>query len=76
MSLLDDIAAEVSQLTDEEIAAAAASIMARKTKEKARMTPERIQAGKDREKKRRMTNAAILALAKEKGIVPASPAVA
>lgn len=74
MSLLDDIAKEVSELSDDEIAAAAAKITERKAKEKARMTPERAQKMKDREKRRRQLNAAILAAAKAKGLVPAESA--
>lgn len=72
MSLLDDIAKEVSELSDDEIAAAAAKITERKAKEKARMTPERAQKMKDREKRRRQYNAAVLAAAKAKGLVPAA----
>lgn len=73
MSLLDDIAKEVSELTDEQIAEAAAKIVARKATEKARMTPERAQKMKDREKRRRQLNSAILAAAKAKGLVPDAP---
>lgn len=69
-SILDEITAEVAQLSDEEIAKAAASIVERKAKAKAAMTPDRAQKMKDREKKRRLTQSAILKLAKEKGLVP------
>lgn len=68
-SILDDIAKEVAELSDEELAKAAAAIQERKAKEKARMTPERQQKMRDREKRRRQTNAAILAAAKAKGLV-------
>lgn len=68
-SLLDQIASEVSQMSDEDLAVAAAKISQSREKAKARMTPERVQAGKDREKARRQKNAAILKLAKEKGLV-------
>lgn len=68
-SLLDDIATEIGQLSDEEIAEAAAKIQASKDKAKAAMTPERVQKMKDREKKRRLLNAAILKAAKDKGLV-------
>lgn len=75
-SILDEIAAEVGQLTDEEIATAAAAIQAKKEKAKLSMTPERAQKMKDREKKRRLTNSAILKLAKEKGLLPSTEAPA
>ena len=68
-SILDEITAEVSQLTDEEIAQAAAKIQERQAAARARMTPETKQKMKDREKRRRLTNQAILKLAKEKGLV-------
>lgn len=73
MALLDDIANEVSQLTDEQIAEAANAILARKAKEKGRMTPDRVQKMKDREKARRTRNQEILKLARAKGIVPPAP---
>lgn len=69
-SILDEISAEVANLTDEEIAAAAAQIMASREKAKARMTPESKEKMKQREKKRREMQKAILALAKQKGLVP------
>lgn len=68
-SILDEISAEVSQLTDEEIAQAATQIQARKDREKARMTPDRAQKMKDREKRRRLLNKEIMRIAKEKGLV-------
>lgn len=74
MSILDEIAAEVAQLSDEEIAKAAQAIQARKVREKERMTPDRAQKMKDREKKRRLTNKAILMLAKQKGLLPQAEA--
>lgn len=76
-NLLDEISQEVANLSDEELAQAAQAIQARKTKEKARMTPERAQKMKDREKRRRLLNSQILKAAKEKGLVkaeaPAAP---
>lgn len=71
-SLLDEIAAEVSQMSDDDIAAAAQKITAQREKAKLRMTPESAQKMKDREKQRRLRNAQILKLAKEKGLVPAN----
>lgn len=68
-SILDEISAEVAQLSDEEIAAAAAQIQARRERAKAAVTPERAQKMKDREKRRRQLQSAILKLAKEKGLV-------
>lgn len=64
-SLLDEINAEVANLSDEEIAAAAQKISARKDRAKASMTEERKQKMKDREKRRRQLDAAILKKAKE-----------
>lgn len=75
-SLLDEIAGEISQLSDAEIAEAAAKIQAQKDRAKAAMTPERAQKMKDREKKRRLLNAEILKLAKAKGLVPGAAAPA
>lgn len=72
-NILDDIATEVSQLSDEEIAAAAAQIQARRQKAAASMTPERKQKMKDREKRRRQLNSAILKAAREKGLLPEQP---
>lgn len=69
-SILDEIAAEVGQLSDEEIQKAAAAILERKERAKQAMTPERAQKMKDREKRRRQLNSAILAAAKAKGLVP------
>lgn len=69
VSLLDQINAEVAALSDEEIAKAAQAIQARKDREKARMTPATKEKMKEREKKRRQLNAAILKAAKEKGLV-------
>lgn len=68
-SILDEISEEVANLTDEEIAQAATAIMARKDREKARMTPDRAQKMKDREKRRRMLNKRIMEVAKQKGLV-------
>lgn len=64
-SILDDINTEVSNLSDEEIAAAAAKISARKDRAKASMTDERKQKMKDREKRRRQLDKAILDRAKQ-----------
>lgn len=74
--LLDQIEAEIGALSDQEIADAAAQIQARKDRAAQAMTPERKQKMKDREKLRRLKNAAILKVAKEKGLVgaPATPA--
>lgn len=72
MTLLDEIAKDLSELTDEQIAEAAQKILARQAKTKAAMTPDRIQKGKDREKRRRALNSAILKAAKEKGLVAAA----
>lgn len=71
MSLLDDISAEIGQLSDEDIAKAAAQILERKEKAKAAMTPERAQKMKDREKKRRQYNSELLKVAKAKGLIAA-----
>lgn len=68
-SLLDEISAEVAQLSDEEIAKAAQAIQARKEREKARMTPDAKQKMKDREKRRRLVAKEVLRIAKEKGLV-------
>lgn len=68
-SILDEISAEVAQLSDEEIAKAAQAIQARQARAKAAMTPDRAQKMKDREKRRRMLNSAILKAAKAKGLV-------
>lgn len=68
-SILDDIAAEVAALTDEELAEAASKIQAQRVAARARMTPDRAQKMKDREKARRQKNALIVKLAKEKGLV-------
>lgn len=73
MTLIDDISKEVSELSDADIAAAAAQILERKAKEKARMTPDRAAKMKEREKHRRLLNSAILKAAKEKGLVPTAP---
>lgn len=67
-SLLDDISAEIAALSDQEIAEAAKQIQARKEKEKARMTPDRKEQMKEREKRRRLKNAEILKAAKAKGL--------
>lgn len=67
-SILDEIAQEVEALSDDEIAKAAAAIQARKATEKARMTPERQQKMRDREKRRRELNKAIMLAAKKRGI--------
>lgn len=68
-SILDEISEEVANLTDEEIATAAAQIQARKEREKLRMTPDRAQKMKDREKRRRLLNKRIMEVAKQKGLV-------
>lgn len=69
MSILDEISAEVAQLSDEEIAKAAEAIQARKAKEKAKMTPEKKEAMKERERRKRAFNKAVLEAAKAKGLV-------
>lgn len=71
--LLDQIEAEIGALSDQEIADAAQQIQARKERAAAAMTPERKQKMKDREKQRRLKNAAILKLAKEKGLLHTAP---
>lgn len=76
MSLMDEISLEVSALSDEDLAKAAAEIQAAKDRAKANMTPERIQKMKDREKRRRDLNKAILAAAKAKGLLPLAPEAA
>lgn len=68
-SILDEISEEVANLTDEEIAQAASQIQARRDREKARMTPDRAQKMKDREKRRRLLNKRIMEVAKQKGLV-------
>lgn len=75
MSLLDEISAEVGNMSDEELAVAAAKITERRERAKAAMTPERIQKGKDREKRRRQLNAAIVKAAKAKNLVPGAEPV-
>lgn len=70
-SILDEINAEVAQLSDEEIAKAAAQILESRERAKGRMTPDRKQKMRDQEKKRRETQKAILAAAKAKGLVGA-----
>lgn len=72
MTLLDDIQTEVSQLSDEDIAKAAAEIQAKREAAKARVTPDQKNRMKEREKHRRLRNSAILQLAKQKGLVPAT----
>lgn len=74
MSILDEISAEVGQMTDEQLAEAAAKIQGRRERAKAAMTPERIQKAKDREAKRRKLNSEILKAAKAKGLVPGAAA--
>lgn len=68
-SMLDQISAEIAELSDEELAAAAQKIQARNDAARQRMTPERKQKMKDAEARRRKLNAAILKAAKEKGLV-------
>ena len=68
-NILDEIAAEVAQLSDDEIAQAAQAIQARKLREKAKMTPDRKERMKERERRKRLLNKAILQLAKDKGLV-------
>ena len=69
MSVLDEITKEVSQMTDEQIAEAAAKLLAQQERAKQRMTPERKQAMREREARRRKLNQAILREAKAKGLV-------
>lgn len=69
MSILDEIVAEVGNLSDDEIAVAAQAIQARKEKERAKMTPERKEQMKQREQRKRALNREILRLAKEKGLL-------
>lgn len=76
MSMLDDINKEIGELSDAELAEAAAKISASQEKAKASMTPERKARMKEREAFRRKKNAAILALAKQKGLVPGAVAEA
>jgi hypothetical protein len=75
MNMLDEIASEVGQLSDEDLAKAALEIQARnaaaRDRAKQRQTPEAKAKMREREAKRRKTNAAILALAKQKGLIPA-----
>lgn len=71
-SILDEINAEVAQLSDEEIAKAAASILQGRERAKSRMTPDRKENMRQQEKKRRERQKAILAMAKQKGLVDAS----
>lgn len=72
-NILDEITKEVNELSDEQLAEAAAQILerqrAQRERAKSSMTPERAQAMKEREKRRRQTNAEIVRLAKEKGLV-------
>ena len=60
-TLFDEIAAEVDDMTDEELAQAAEQIKERKAREKAKMTPEKKEAQKLREKKKRLRQKEILA---------------
>ncbi len=76
MSILDDIAAEVAQLTDAEIAATANALLARKERDKAKMTPDKKQQMKDREKRKRLLNKEIMKLAKAKGFIADAEAAA
>lgn len=70
MSLLDDITKEVSGLSDDEIAAAAAQIQAKRLAQRSKQnTPERRTAMKAREQKKRAINKEIMRLAKEKGLL-------
>lgn len=74
MALLDEVQAEVNQLTDEQIAEAAQKLIARQQAQRAAITPERAAKAKEREKRRRMLNSEIVKLAKAKGLVPAAVA--
>lgn len=75
MSLLDDITKEVSGLSDDEIAAAAAQIQAKRLAQRTKQnTPERRTAMKAREQKKRAINKEIMRLAKEKGLLPTAQA--
>lgn len=69
MGILDDINAEVAQLSDEELTKAAAAIMERRDKAKAAVTPERKAKARAQDKARRDKASAILKLAKERGLV-------
>lgn len=73
-SILDEVAAEVANLSDEEIAAAAAKIDAQRRKQRQSMTEERKAKMKAAEQKRRAVKSAILKLAKEKGLLPQAEA--
>lgn len=66
-NILDDIRAEVAQLTDEQVKAAAEEILAqRKKAAKYSSTPR----AKERAKERRAEQSEIVRLAREKGLVP------
>jgi hypothetical protein len=68
-NIMDEIAQEVAQLTDEEIARAAAAIQQRRAKAKAAMSPDRKERMKERERRKRLLQKAILQLAREKGLL-------
>lgn len=75
MSLLDDITKEVSQLSDEEIAKAAATIQARRQEQRQKQnTPERRAKMKAREQHKRAVNKEILRIAREKGLLQTAEA--
>lgn len=67
-SMLDEINKEVSELSDEQIAAAAEKILARQAKARSSMTEERKTKEKANAARRRQLDKAILAQAKAKGI--------
>lgn len=74
-SIMDEINAELASLSDEQIAAAALEIQARNDKARLAMnSPERKAKMRASEKKRRETNKAIMALAKQKGLLPQAQA--
>lgn len=73
-NILDQISAEVAGLSDAEIAEAAKQILARKEREKQKMTPDKKEKMKERERRKRLLNKEIMRLAKEKGLVETAQA--
>lgn len=74
-SLLDQIAGEVNAMSEEDIRKAAEKILERTAKARlAANSPERKQKMLDQAKLRRQKDAAILKLAKERGLVPQAEA--
>lgn len=76
-NLLDDIANDIANLSDDDLKAAAEEILAARERAKARplsaATKERMR---EREKRRRKYNSELLKIAREKGLVPAPRAQA